>query len=93
MPTHEEDIIEECRKKKPGSRLQTLSSSFESCGVGSQLLCFFALPKMRTLNDVCLSNVGVPISLLLFRNKKFMLDGNVQQNSSPKFRNMKIQIM
>ena len=62
MPTHEEDIIEECRKKTR-QQTQTLSSSFESCGVGSQLLCFFALPKMRTLNDVCLSNVGVPISL------------------------------
>ena len=58
MPTHEEDIIEECRKKTR-QQTQTLSSSFESCGVGSQLLCFFALPKMRTLNDVCLSNVGV----------------------------------
>ena len=92
MPTHEEDIIEECRKKTR-QQTQTLSSSFESCGVGSQLLYFFALPKMRTLNDVCLSNVGVPISLLLFRKKRFVLDGNVQQNSSPKFRNMKIQIM
>ena len=90
MPTHEEDIIEECRKK---TRQQTSNLVIIIRIMRGRITTslFFALPKMRTLNDVCLSNVGVPISLLLFRNKKFVLDGNVQQNSLPKFRNMKIQ--
>ena len=41
-------------KKPSPNTAQTLSSSFESCGVGSPLLWFFALPKMCAVNDVCL---------------------------------------